>query len=397
MSDHPYKGLPARSFWRSSVAPEFITEKLVDGIEPLLHPEDRIMSAGSCFAANMIPWLEGSGFTYVRTEVPPPALSLLPENLAYRKYSAAFGNVYTARQFRQLVERAAGFFRPVEDRWYENAAVIDPFRPGLAFPASSDQEFDDMTACHLAAVRRAVEQATVLVFTLGLTETWASRVDGAVYPTCPGTVAGTFDESKYTFVQLNVDDVVADMRAAIAALRMSNPRLRVILTVSPVPLTATAAGSHVLSATILSKSVLRVAAQAVVDAVEGVRYFPAYEIVTGPQAPEDFFELDRRSVSQLGVQSVMDVFLGSCELPVVPVVAQGDSEERPKAMQKLERKVARIGMSGRRKKPGRTEPVNGNGAGTEWPSDSAQALAASEALSKAMCDEELLATWAPQE
>jgi hypothetical protein len=39
-----------------------------------------------------------------------------------------------------------------------------------------------------------------------------------------------------------------DLLAAIAVARAANPDLRILLTVSPVPLTATATGEHVLSA-----------------------------------------------------------------------------------------------------------------------------------------------------
>lgn len=390
MNDHPYRSLPAEAFWRGAVAPDFVTDHLVAGEEPLLRPGDRIMSAGSCFAANMVPWLEGAGFEYVRTETPPPALAALPENLAYRRYSAGYGNVYTARQFRQLVERAAGLFRPAEDRWYAEGAVVDPFRPGLAHPASTDQEYDDMTACHLAAVKRAAEEATVLVFTLGLTEMWASRLDGAAYPTCPGTVGGTYDEAKYQFVQQSVSEIVADMRAALWVVRMWNPDMRVILTVSPVPLAATAAGGHVLPATIYSKSVLRVAAQTLADEVEGVRYFPAYEIITGPQAPKEYFEDDRRSVTPEGVEAVMGVFLAACELPEPGEAMEPEPQERPKVMRKLERKSKALGMSGESKsRRGRKRSDDSDAAESDT-------LAASQALSQALCDEELLSSYAPK-
>lgn len=83
------------------------------------------------------------------------------------------------------------------------------------------------------------------------------------------------------------------------------------MTVSPVPLVASAGSKHVLSASSYSKAVLRVVAE---DAskLPGVVYFPAFEIVTGPQAPEHFFEPDRRSVSTAAVETVMKAFLSKC-------------------------------------------------------------------------------------
>jgi hypothetical protein len=65
----------------------------------------------------------------------------------------------------------------------------------------------------------------------------------------------------------------------------------------------------VLLASTYSKSVLRVAAQQVAESVEGVTYFPAFEIVTGPQAPFEYFETDRRNVSEIAVADVMKSLL----------------------------------------------------------------------------------------
>jgi hypothetical protein len=231
----------------------------------------------------------------------------------------------------------------------------------------------------------------VLVFTLGLTETWASRLDGAAYPTCPGTVGGVYDEAKYQFVQQSVSEIVADMRGALWVVRMWNPDIRVILTVSPVPLAATAAGGHVLPATIYSKSVLRVAAQTLADEVEGVRYFPAYEIITGPQAPKEYFEEDRRSVTPEGVGAVMGVFLAACELPEPSEVVEPAAAARPRRMAKLERKSRELGMDRAGKAERRARK------GSERDDSEPETLAASKALSQALCDEELLATYAPKD
>ena len=71
------------------------------------------------------------------------------------------------------------------------------------------------------------------------------------------------------------------MREFIELLRRVNPKSEVILTVSPVPLFATAVDRHVLVSTTYSKSVLRVAGELLTASFEGVHYFPAYEIVAG--------------------------------------------------------------------------------------------------------------------
>jgi hypothetical protein len=312
--DHPYSALPDQAFWSRSVSRGFVASQLVPTDTPVFTVGDRVVSAGSCFASNIVPWIEGAGLEYVRTEAPPVPFANSPENLGYRNFSAAYGNIYTTRQLLQLLRRSVGNFHPVEDRWYAEELVIDPFRPGLRYPARNDDEFNLLTAQHLDAVRRAVEISTVFVITLGLTEAWVSKLDGAVYPAAPGTVAGRFDPERHEFRNFTVGEVTGDLEKVIALARTLRPGLRFVLTVSPVPLVATATSQHVLTASTYSKSVLRVAAEQVASTTPEVVYFPAYEIVTGPQAPESYFEADRRNVSPEGVAAVMTALLDASDL-----------------------------------------------------------------------------------
>jgi hypothetical protein len=157
-------------------------------------------------------------------------------------------------------------------------------------------------------VRRAIQELDILVFTFGLTEVWINRADGTAYPLCPGVCGGTFDPQQHVFVNLTAADVVADMTAAIALLREVNPAARVILTVSPVPLIATAENRHVQVSTTYSKSVLRVAAEELTKSLPNVHYFPSYEVITGNFARGCYFADDLRSVREEGVRHVMSLF-----------------------------------------------------------------------------------------
>jgi hypothetical protein len=283
----------------------------------LIRRGETVASAGSCFAANIIPYLEHAGFQYVRqAELAPEFAAVAADNFNYSRFSAAYGNIYTARQAVQLLRRALGRFRPREDRWVVAPdLIIDPFRPGLKYPASSQREFDLINAQHMQQVLDVIRSADVFIFTLGLTEAWLSAYDGAVFPACPGTIAGTFDPVLHRFYNFSVTDVSQDLEDLTDLLTEINPRVRVILTVSPVPLVATATAHHVLVATIHSKSVLRVAASATVAARQNVAYFPAYELVCGPQAPHNSYEADRREPSRAAIDAVMNSFLSCCESP----------------------------------------------------------------------------------
>ena len=310
---HPYTHAPNRAFWSRSVASGLTVEEL--NLTRAILPTDRVVSAGSCFASNLVPYLERSGIHYVKTETRHPLFRWLPEDsFGYDRFSAAYGNIYTARQFLQLLQRALGMYQPTEDRWHIADNVVDPFRPGLRWAARSDQEFDALTAQHLSRVCQAIKSGTVLVFTLGLTEAWISAEDGAVFPACPGTISGVYDAEKHKFHNFSVTEVCEDLQGIVQVISEINPPMRIVLSVSPVPLVATATNNHVLVASTYSKSVLRVAAEECAASHKHVTYFPSYELLTGPQAASEFFAPDKRNVTEAAVDYVMGILLGEVRI-----------------------------------------------------------------------------------
>jgi hypothetical protein len=314
MTDNPYTHLPDRSFWRRAVAQVPAPDVDPAGDFDLrIGTDTKVATAGSCFAQHIARHLSNSGFHYYVAEQGHPILSAaVRSEQNYGLYSCRYGNIYTARQLLQLIQRAYGEFAPVEDVWETAPGVIvDPFRPTTqhgGFASEGEMRLD--RAQHLAAVRRMFETLDVFVFTLGLTEAWRSRADGAVFPLCPGVQGGTFDPERHEYYNQPVEDVIADLTEFHDKLLSVNRRAQVILTVSPVPLVATAEpGQHVLAATTYSKSVLRIAAETMRRQFANVHYFPAYEVVTGAYNRGAYFADDLRSVREEGVAHVMRLFM----------------------------------------------------------------------------------------
>ena len=312
MTAHPYTALPDTAYWRRAVVEARLGPDLVSQGFLRLSPDDRIATAGSCFAQHIGRHLAAAGFGYLVTETAHP---IIPPDLArqasYGVFTARYGNIYTTLQLLQLIERAYGGFLPGETAWEDGeGALVDPYRPTVqpgGFASMAELEADRTR--HLACVREAFETLDVFVFTLGLTETWLSRRDGAAFPLCPGVAGGRYDPDAHRFHNLRASEIREQLGSFVERLRMVNPRARILLTVSPVPLTATATGEHVLAATTYSKAVLRVAAQEAADELPGVFYFPSYEIVTGPQARGRFYAENLREVTPEGVAQVMALFL----------------------------------------------------------------------------------------
>lgn len=318
---HPYSDLAGTAFWRSGVA-EADPAAPADLYRPkfVLKPDAAIATAGSCFAQHVGRALREAGL-HVQDAEPRPrgCPPIVARAFGYGVYSARYGNIYTVRQLAQLIRDAMSERVDPVDIWADEGRFYDALRPTIEPGGfASLDEAMALRRAHLWAVRRLFSETSCLIFTLGLTECWADRDSGRVFPTCPGVVAGSFDPARHVFVNLRHAEVLADLEAARNMLQGLNAGMRMILTVSPVPLTATAAGGHVLAATARSKAVLRAAADEFAATHADVDYFPSYEIVTNPAARGRFFRPNLREVTPEGVEVVMNCFLSAHGLATQP-------------------------------------------------------------------------------
>jgi len=311
----PYSNRPNWAFWKLCV--EDRKHLLGDLYRPKfqISASSRIATAGSCFAQHFGRYVRNSNLVFLDAE---PAPKLMPEAVAfdygYGIFSARYGNIYTVCQLRQLVEDCLNLKLREAAIWQDGRVVIDGLRPTIEKKGyRSQDELRRHRLHHLRKVFELLSGCDVFVFTLGLTEAWRDRRDGTVFPVAPGTAAGKFDTDNHEFVNFDVFDVVEDLNFVVRSLREMNPSIKVLLTVSPVPLTATATDNHVIQATTYSKAVLRAAAGHCVERYSNVDYFPSYEIITSPVFHRRFFEANLRSVTLRGVEMVMQVFFGAHE------------------------------------------------------------------------------------
>lgn len=308
---HPYETLPEDRFWRTAVAGRDAME--IAGLWKPKHEirrRTRIVTAGSCFAQHFSKALVARRYRWLDYE-PGPA-GLTPEqrkDYHYGTFSFRTGNIYTPRMLYQWLSWALTEAEPPDEVWEKDGRFSDPFRPGVEPGGfASPEELYASRQDTLRAIAEAVRGSHVFVFTMGLTEAWVSKASGVEYAVCPGTVAGTFDAEAHKFVNHGFRALMDDMTAALRLMFRANRRILCLLTVSPVPLTATASESHVLTATSHSKSLLRAVASELVATQPRVDYFPSYEIITHPAYKGRFFAPNLRSVLPEGVDHVMAQF-----------------------------------------------------------------------------------------
>jgi hypothetical protein len=310
----PYDRVPAQQRWSTfSTDLQAGRGDAQGSVRFTISDTDAIASAGSCFAGRLAENMRLRSPAYLTAEEAPRWFS--PEKAAawgFGPFSARYGLVYSATQLQQLIDRAYGTFVPVETAWARDGRFVDPYRPRtMPDGYASIAELEDDRAQHFAAVRHVFERADVFVYTLGLTEAWRDRRDGAVYPYCPGLIAGEFDPAIHELYDTGVRENVEALEAFVQRLRAVNPRVRIVLSVSPVPLGATMRPEHVARAATYSKSVLRVAAQELYDAHDFIDYFASYEMVSQSFFGNDPYVEDRRHLKPSVIRDVVDLFFAS--------------------------------------------------------------------------------------
>ena len=279
MSQNPYLTLDAKAFWSPAVAKRNLFDIQDLWEAPFsIDPKTVIATYGSCFAQHFSNALVKRGFTWLDAEVAPMGLyKTNAKKFNYGVFSARTGNIYATSLLKQWTEWALGHSEPPEIYWEADERFYDPFRPQIEPNGFNSR--DEMLASRaftIKSFRRSILESDLFVFTLGLTESWWDKITGAEFPMCPGTVAGDFDAEQHVFSNQDYDFVYSNLKDTIQMIREARPEgPSILLTVSPVPLTATNSGNHVLVATMESKSVLRAVAGKVARENENCSYFPS--------------------------------------------------------------------------------------------------------------------------
>jgi len=246
-----------------------------------------IFAAGSCFAREIEWALFHAG---------KPVLSWTPD-------FPSSGNDFHRYTTHAIIN---DFIFALEGGWSEENVV----QAGKRFVDYSGHGGFDSREEAIAARRLVIEQhrniihADVLFVTLGLVEAWYDRQTQTYANTPP---FGQFLSDRFELRITDFAENLAALSRFIATLRKHRPGLKVILTVSPVPLKETFSGQDVLVANSYSKSVLRAVAQEICQHDPLTDYFPSYEMVMLADPKAAWFP-DHRHVRREFVAKIVSVF-----------------------------------------------------------------------------------------
>ena len=262
-----------RTYRDSLRFPDQADTRLRDGILfPAIYPRfslaeaRKIFTIGSCFARNIEEKLKGYDV---------PTLNFKPPREEYLEgRSNALLNEYNPGTMSQRILNAFGVTELVDDTIVDTAGgVVDLLLP-TGTPVSRDRAFERRR--EISSLYAELASADAVIITLGLVQAWYDTVSGAYLNRLPPRDVIRAHGERYVLRVLDVAEVFPLLDEAIGAIARCG--IKVLLTVSPVPLQASLAGDDAVVANCYSKSVLRVCAQQLYLKYPLVDYFPSYEI-----------------------------------------------------------------------------------------------------------------------
>ena len=252
---------------------------------PCIRHEDRLMAIGSCFATAMGGRLSATGF---HCDINPFGTLYNPLSIAMALQEIADGRTYAP----------ADLF-PYNGCWHS------PMHHG-DFSAPTPEAALCLINSRLHAASALLPRLDFLLLTFGSAVVYEDNTTGRIVGNCH-----KLPERNFRRRRLPVDEITRRYVPLFTDLFTCNPRLKVVLTVSPVRYLRD--GLHESQ---LSKATLLLAVDRLCDDFPGrVSYFPAYEIVTDELRDYRFYADDMVHPTEKAVGYVWQRFCQACVSP----------------------------------------------------------------------------------
>jgi hypothetical protein len=258
----------------------------------------RVFTIGSCFARHIEDTLVQAG-TNVLTygySVPKSEWPYRPNGILNEYNPASI-----AQRIQWAVERQpapASTICPCDDR------VVDLLLP-VRIPVTDRRAVE--RRAEIDALWATLRTADLVIVTLGLIEIWVDRQTGVTLNGKPPAEVMKQHEGRFVWRRMDPVECVTVLSRAIVALLEQAPATHVLLTVSPVPLSATYSEQDAILATFYSKAVLRVCAEMLIEQLPQVDYFPVAEMIA--TAGRSAFHADNVHVQDWAIRQVTERML----------------------------------------------------------------------------------------
>ena len=193
-----------------------------------------------------------------------------------------FGTIFNPVSMAKLLTMALYGQTPDEDRYVERDGVWFHYDFHSSLWGNTQDELRTKLIATLEQTADAIRKADFLLLTLGSAVVYRHIETGKVVANCHKMPGSLFEKYLY-----QIDHLRDDMTRLMKTLHKVNPKLKVLLTVSPVRHTR-----DTLPLNNVSKSILRVLAHELTIWNNWIVYFPAYELMMDDLRDYRFYEAD---------------------------------------------------------------------------------------------------------
>lgn len=234
------------------------------------------------------------------------------ESYKFQVMSNPFGTVFNPVSLVKLVKMSLASDLPSMGHFLlnnDNIYLHHDFHS--SFWATDSETLDTMLRKKMADVKQFLQRADVLVITLGSAFVYRSKRTTEYVTNCHKVPSSQFNKELLSLTMLE-----GELTTLIDLLKDHNPKLKILLTVSPVRHT-----KDTLPLNQVSKSLLRVACHNLENSYEQVSYFPSYEIMIDDLRDYRFYEADlihpNKSAEEHIFRTFVEAYLNEQSLLVV--------------------------------------------------------------------------------
>ncbi len=234
--------------------------------------KDHLLLLGSCFAENIGEKLKKSGF---QSDVNPFGVLYNPISVASGLESLLSGKIYSEKDL------------------FEHNGLYSSFSHHSKFSALTASGCLENINQRMLFSTGFLRKASVLIITFGTSYVYRFRKSGQVISNCHKLPSENFMHERLT-----VQEIVSVWKPLINKLRVNNPGLRILFTVSPIRHWKDGAHENQLS-----KSILLLAIQEI-----GEKYFPSYEIMLDDLRDYRYYAEDMLHPSSVAIDYIWGKF-----------------------------------------------------------------------------------------
>jgi hypothetical protein len=253
---------------------------------PFIRRDTCVTAFGSCFAQHITQYLQDKGYKTGASFIDKEMLSDFHDSHVI-EFGEGIVNTFAILQQFEFAYEGKQF---AENLWFGSNGQL----------AEYNDRIRDATA-------RLFEQTEVFILTLGLSEVWYNKRSGEVF--WRAIPKEQFDPEIHGFKVSTCEENINNLEQLYALIRKHKPDAPIIFTLSPIPLVATFRPVSCLTASTVSKAILRTALDELIRNHQKdthLHYWPSYEIVK--EFFRDPYVEDNRHVKPEVLETVMRKF-----------------------------------------------------------------------------------------